>query len=77
MQFIEMVSHLTVDFCIILRIIETRGVDYAHSALYSIANFFNDDGTKIRKDESCEKHYLLGKYGAIPHLKVFDMFKRE
>ena len=28
----------------------------------------------IRKDESYEKNYLLGKYGAIPTLRSFDMF---
>ena len=47
------------------------------SILYSLADFIDDDGTKIRKDESYEKNYLLGKYGAIPILKYFDMFKEE
>lgn len=47
------------------------------SSLYSLADFIDDDGTKIRKDESYEKNYLLGKYGAIPTLKYFDMFKGE
>ncbi len=47
------------------------------SALYSLADFIDDDGAKIRKDESYEKNYLLGKYGAIPTLKYFDMFKEE
>ncbi len=45
------------------------------SSLYSLADFVSEDGTKIRKDESYEKNYLLGKYGAIPSLKYFDMFK--
>lgn len=45
------------------------------STLYSLADFVDEDGTKIRKDESYEKNYLLGKYGAIPTLKYFDMFK--
>ena len=43
------------------------------SSLYSLADFEDDDGTKIRKDENYEKNYLLGKYGAIPTLKYFDM----
>ena len=30
---------------------------------------------RIRKDESYEKNYLIGKYGAIPTLKSIDMFK--
>ena len=47
------------------------------STLYSLADFIDDDGVKIRKDESYEKNYLLGKYGAIPTLKYFDLFKGE
>lgn len=47
------------------------------STLYSLADFVDEDGIKIRKDESYEKNYLLGKYGAIPTLKNFDMFKEE
>ncbi len=45
------------------------------SALYSLADFVDEDGIKIRKDESYEKNYLLGKYGAVPTLKYFDMFR--
>ena len=44
------------------------------TTLYSLADFVDEDGVKIRKDESFEKNYLLGKYGAIPELKAFDMF---
>ncbi len=47
------------------------------STLYSLASFIDEDGVKIRKDENFEKNYLLGKYGAIPSLKYFDMFKEE
>lgn len=47
------------------------------STLYSLADFVDEDGAKIRKDESYEKNYLLGKYGAIPTLKYFDMFKGD
>ena len=47
------------------------------SVLYSLADFVDDDGVKIRKDENYEKNYLLGKYGAIPTLSYFDMFKGE
>lgn len=47
------------------------------SSLYSLADFVDDEGAKIRKDENFEKNYLLGKYGAIPSLKSFDMFKEE
>ena len=47
------------------------------ATLYSLADFVDEDGAKIRKDENHEKNYLLGKYGAIPTLKYFDMFMEE
>ena len=47
------------------------------SSLYSLADFTDDTGSKIRKDENYSKNYLTGKYGAIPKLKVFDIFKEE
>ena len=43
------------------------------SALYSLADCKNDDGTKIRKDEDFEKNYLSGKYNAIPDITAFDI----
>ena len=52
---------------------DERGV----STLYSLADFVDEDGSRIRKDESYEKNYLLGKYGAIPTLKSIDIFKEE
>lgn len=51
--------------------------DEGASSLYSLADFEDDDGTKIRKDENYEKNYLLGKYGAIPTLKCFDILRGE
>ena len=47
------------------------------STLYSLADFVDEDGVKIRKDENYEKNYLLGKYGAIPALTGFGMFREE
>ena len=47
------------------------------SSLYSLADFIDEDGVKIRKDENYEKNYLLGKYGAIPDLRSLDVRKRE
>ena len=44
------------------------------SSLYSLADFLDEDGVKIRKDENYEKNYLVGKYGAIPVLKSIDIF---
>ena len=50
---------------------DMRGI----STLYSLADFIDEDGSRIRKDESYEKNYLIGKYGAIPSLKSIDIFK--
>lgn len=47
------------------------------STLYSLADFVDEDGTKIRKDENYEKNYLLGKYGAIPTMQNFDLFRGQ
>lgn len=47
------------------------------STLYSLADFVDEDGSRIRKDESYEKNYLIGKYGAIPSLKTIEFFKGE
>lgn len=45
------------------------------SKLYSLADFIDESGARIRKDESYERNYLIGKYGAIPTLKSIDIFK--
>ena len=52
---------------------DERGV----STLYSLADFVDEDGSLIRKDESYEKNYLIGKYGAIPTLRSIDIFKED
>ena len=52
---------------------DERGI----SKLYSLADFVDESGARIRKDESYEKNYLIGKYGAIPTLKSIDIFKEE
>ena len=44
--------------------------DKGESSLYSLADFVDEDGDRIRKDENYERNYLLGKYGAIPELKA-------
>ena len=36
--------------------------------LYSLAEFKQPDGSKIRKDASLEKNYINGRYGAIPFI---------
>ena len=55
----------------------TEKGDMGLSTLYSLADFVDEEGTRIRKDESYEKNYLLGKYGAIPSLKTIDFLKEE
>lgn len=36
--------------------------------LYSLVEYREDDGTKVRKDRSFEKDYIAGRYGAIPFI---------
>lgn len=43
------------------------------SSLFSLVDFIDDKGDKIRKDENYAKNYLLGKYGAIPKLTYMDI----
>ena len=45
------------------------------STLYSLADFIDEDDSRIRKDENYEENYLLGKYGAIPSLKTIDFLQ--
>ncbi len=51
--------------------------DRGISTLYSLAEFEDEDGTKIRKDENYEKNYLLGKYGAIPMMQSFYLIEEK
>lgn len=39
------------------------------SELYSLADFKDEEGNKVRRDEDLAKKYMLGNYGAIPALK--------
>ena len=45
------------------------------TAATAACRFVDEDGDKIRKDESFEKNYLFGKYRAIPHLQRFDILR--
>ena len=47
------------------------------STLYSLSDFIDEDGSRIRKDENYEKNYLFGKYGAIPTLKGINILGEE
>ena len=43
------------------------------SALYSLSDFISDDGRHVRGDENYERNYLLGKYGGIPTMNLFEV----
>lgn len=47
------------------------------SSLYSIAEFKDYEGNKIRKNEALSKNYLVGNYGGIPILKPLAMLKGD
>ena len=49
---------------------------YESSDLYSLIEY-REDGTKIRKDRSFEKDYIMGKYGAIPFIGNFNELLRN
>ena len=50
----------------------TEKNERGESTLYSLSDFIDENGEKIRKDEDYQKNYILGKYGAIPNLKGFE-----
>lgn len=43
------------------------------SELYSLSDFKDEEGNKVRRDEALAKNYLTGNYGAIPALKPMKM----
>lgn len=45
------------------------------SDLYSLFDFIDESGKKIRKDEDYLKNYLSGKYGAIPALQKINLLE--
>ena len=45
------------------------------SELYSLVEFKDEEGNKVRRDEALAKNYLTGNYGAIPALKPMKMLK--
>ena len=47
------------------------------STLYSVADFKDEDGKKIRRNEALAKNYLVGNYGGIPALKPLLMAERS
>lgn len=47
------------------------------SHLYSLAEYKSEDDKKVRKDASYNKDYLLGKYGSVPILRGYDMWRNQ
>ena len=45
------------------------------SELYSLADFKDEEGNKVRRDEDLAKKYMLGNYGAIPALKPMKVLR--
>jgi len=41
--------------------------------LYSLVEYKEEDGIKVRKDRSFEKDYIAGRYGAIPFIGDFNI----
>lgn len=42
--------------------------NYGASDLYSLVEYREEDGTKVRNDRSFESDYIQGRYGAIPYI---------
>lgn len=49
--------------------------DDQESILYSLTEFRNQSGARIRKDESLQKNYMLGRYGAVPEIEPLNMLE--
>ncbi|MGM9511577.1 AAA family ATPase [Larkinella sp. GY13] len=46
----------------------TEKDQYGATCLYSLVEYQEEDGTKVRKDRSFEEDYIQGRYGAIPYI---------
>jgi AAA15 family ATPase/GTPase len=46
----------------------TEKDQYGATSLYSLVEYQEEDGTKVRKDRSFEEDYIRGRYGAIPFI---------
>ncbi len=50
----------------------TEKDNFESSDLYSLVEYKEPDGTKVRNDRSFEKDYIAGRYGAIPYIGDFS-----
>lgn len=60
----------------------TEKNEFEETDLYSLAEYKDESGKKVRNDSSIEKNYIEGRYGAIPYIGDFskliqDGTKRE
>ena len=46
--------------------------NFGASDIYSLVEYIEDGGQKVRKDRSFEKDYIQGRYGAIPFIGNMD-----
>ena len=46
--------------------------NFSASDIYSLSEYKEKDGLKVRKDRSFEKDYIQGRYGAIPFIGNFE-----
>lgn len=46
----------------------TEKDQYGATSLYSLVEYQEEDGAKVRKDRSFEEDYIRGRYGAIPFI---------
>ncbi len=46
---------------------------YGATGLYSLVEYQEEDGKKVRNDASYEKDYLKGRYGAVPVIRDFEV----
>ena len=45
---------------------------FGATCLYSLVEYKEEDGTRVRKDRSFETDYIQGRYGAIPYIGDFS-----
>ncbi len=50
---------------------------FGASDLYSLVEYKEEDGRKVRKDRSFENDYIAGRYGAIPYIGDFSNLLRK
>ncbi len=50
---------------------------YGASDLYSLVEYREEDGSKVRKDRSFESDYIQGRYGAIPYIGDITKILKE